>query len=473
MGMATILQILSITHLAFSLVDGREVQAKCVKETINKVFDKDTSTDKCSLHEISHFPPADYISYVFYPKGMDNFILTERELSGSTTVRFYFATKDEGKTLLIYFPGTSNVADIKIDLTVKHHKVDLPHLVDPQLTPEQLDKYGGNTFRIHDGVHRKLFDNKVQNSLQTNLLYKIKKKQIKKLIIGGHSLGGAYATYLFLRLYGDDLTRKAPGLDLLPDKIEDVTVIPIAAPSIIYFKDIRKINSQFLKRITNIWNYADPVPIILNGMQPVTKENLALSFTTMIKYGGDYPKISLGTNQPIGNIILIIQGKKRIQLTDKEMKEKNGKKKRFFGLGKHFVDSNNWKYSQDKEVWIKFIPWQHVNPYSKNAEYYAKFGATCLWKRTEGGALGALHYAIKYHPMKKYRESLLKSCLRNYLNENSKYFQGYVLRKLAREKEETSGAKLKKLLFRANNDQYDDKYDEQSEFVDDYYDENV
>ena len=36
--------------------------------------------------------------------------------------------------------------------------------------------------------------------------------KVKQLIIAGHSLGGAYATYLFLRLYGDDYTRKAPDL---------------------------------------------------------------------------------------------------------------------------------------------------------------------------------------------------------------------------------------------------------------------
>lgn len=229
------------------------------------------------------------------------------------------------------------------------------------------------------------------------------------------------------------------GFDVFPDDPKDVTVIPFAAPNIFYHKDIPKIGKHILSRITNFWNFNDPVPIILNGLQDETKKNVDFSFLGLGKMATDDKLLQLATNAAIGNVIIFMRDKQRIKAPKKKTTDPG------------YIESKT------EVVWTKFIPYETVVS-SDQGIYYITNGATCLWKTTRLGALGGIKGAVQNHPMKKYRQSVIDSCLNKYLQSKSEYWKDKVV-----PKEEIT--KLARSIDENKYIEYDEKY--MDEYVDD------
>eukprot|EP01084_Bolivina_argentea_P305124 527105_1 len=494
-----------ICYIALNLGDN----IQCTKDTIDQVLNSATPSLSCSKEEIAQFPKfmkenIDFLSYALYPSNMDNFVRTQRKFAdkekyklstdvvSKTSVQYWIGTKDKGKTLLLFFVGTENMEDVKVDLNVKHDNVQLPGIVSDRLlytnpektetvSPQEIKKLA--EFRIHQGVHNKLTQKEPNKLIQEDLLYlycghqdigpvpwtewctehsisaklqvklikygfqqsikdvkytvpkamhkkskhwkqfihdtDISKKEIvlvteavnkikliikhgrkgidttkvENLIISGQSLGAGYATYFFLRMYGDGKTHDEPGYHVLPE-LNKVTLIAFNPPSIVYNKDVDKISDTVLSRITNILSYDDPIPIVMNGQSVIPHDNgVHLSLGSIWKFRKSKSLEKLGTNEPIGNIILMIKGNKHVQIDDKE------------------------KIGNREEVWLKIIP------FNGEKGYYIKNGAKCLSDRTSMGIFGAMRDLMKHHFMPSYYKIIFASCLGNYLNTKSKYFR--------------------------------------------------
>ena len=82
-----------------------------------------------------------------------------------------------------------------------------------------------------------------------------------------------------------------------------------------------------------------------------------------------------------------------------------------------------WVLDKTEKVWSKFIPYQTVMSSGEDRLYYITFGAQCLWKTTSFGALGGVKGAWQNHPMTRYRQVIIDSCLNEYLKQNSKYWR--------------------------------------------------
>lgn len=200
----------------------------CTHDLINEIFDKPTRSSECPQNDIDSWPDfmqtkgegavtfsktyhgdrekdykikhIEYLPYVLFPQYLDNFRKSVRELSSAKyrhstkvatskeSVQFWIGTANEGRTLLIFFPGTENIPDIKVDLSVKHHSIKLPNIVPQELRytyPERYlkgDEKGAKkltrmelehlySFRVHHGIHTKLFDGEIQRGLQEELLF--------------------------------------------------------------------------------------------------------------------------------------------------------------------------------------------------------------------------------------------------------------------------------------------------------------
>jgi len=124
--------------------------------------------------------------------------------------------------------------------------------------------------------------------------------------------------------------------------------------------------------------------------------------------------------------MVFMRGKQRIKLTSSEMEEKKKSVwKRMFTSG-----GKTWKADSEEQVWFKVFSYKRIRvhhsadtPEDQRSLYYAKYGAQCLWKTTNFGVLGAIPRALKQHLMKKYRENIRDSCLNDYLQQNSEYWQ--------------------------------------------------
>lgn len=207
-------------------VDKAQIKTDCKKDLVHEIFAKKDLTipnGECPQKETSVWPDflhsetitkvmnyyqpkareeslkhIEFLPYALYPQYMDNFHKAARSLSTEmhkhhtdlvqgSSVQFWLGTRDDGRTLLIFFPGTANIKDVEIDITVKHEKVRLAGLLPEEakykypkkylsgdikgaqkLTQEEIWKKG--TFRVHQGVHSRLWDSEVQRGIQENLL---------------------------------------------------------------------------------------------------------------------------------------------------------------------------------------------------------------------------------------------------------------------------------------------------------------
>eukprot|EP01083_Nonionella_stella_P187855 691239_1 len=517
-----------------------QIIEKCEEDTIHEVFAKEVT--KCSEEE-ANIPQfikdhPDYISYILNPSGMEHYVHTSRTLSKTTSqqqtdlvtdesIQYHLGTADQGRTLLIFFPGTDidlgkidfwNQPDVHIDLSAKHREVTLPGIVqekflhkDPDdplsvlLTPNERHAAKTDKFRVHQGIYDRIFDDEIQRALEEDLLYiysgkfelgktgwpawvensdntieprvekilielgfqqtitgvgheihgdkllytdpkamdllssqwkafvdhkditkedikhvtkaiqnidkrvmqrgrhDITTEKVENLIISGHSLGGGYAVLFYLALYGRASLRNAPGFKVFPDDFKKVTVVPFAGPSVVFHEDVGKINPEILTRVTNIWNYEDPVPIMLNGVSGLTATDI--TWDNVGDYLTDESLMRLASNQPIGNVMIMFEAKKRIQ------------------------KGSSWKETSKDKRWFKVFPWD-------TNQRYVKQGGECLWEGTAFGALGALRGALGQHPFSKYKDRIYGSCLLDYLEKHSRHFEEHTFAKL-KEKHES------------------------------------
>ena len=149
--------------------------------------------------------------------------------------------------------------------------------------------------------------------------------------------------------------------------------------------------------------------MILTGVKQENEQNIDLSFTGLSKFAGDDKLCQLGTNGAIGNIIVFMRGKQRVEAP----KVKNS--------------DVGWVSKGKEIVWSKFIPYQKVVSSGQDRIYYVTFGAQCLWKTTSFGALGGVKGAWQNHPMKRYRQVILDSCLNKYFQSKSEYWRDSVM----------------------------------------------
>ena len=91
-------------------------------------------------------------------------------------------------------------------------------------------------------------------------------------------------------------------------------------------------------------------------MQTENKDNIALDLDDVGRFATDDNLIQLGTNAVVGNIMMFMKGRKRIRLSDTELKKRHGGV--FGGLKKLVTGSKTWRYDDSPEVWIKFISYK-------------------------------------------------------------------------------------------------------------------
>ena len=204
---------------------GTNEHRDCTQDLIYQVFDKPTTSSECPAEDMRKWPGffhSDYITKIkthyygdrhkeydikhieFLPMfyilniwingecQVVNYYLKKRNINNYIKHRsciicaYGIGTEDEGRTLLIYFPGTDNINDVKIDIAVRHHTIKLPNIVAEERKykfPEKflsgqespkLDKLALDhlySFKVHHCVHSRLFDQEIQRGLQEDLLF--------------------------------------------------------------------------------------------------------------------------------------------------------------------------------------------------------------------------------------------------------------------------------------------------------------
>eukprot|EP00485_Elphidium_margaritaceum_P009060 CAMPEP_0202686556 /NCGR_PEP_ID=MMETSP1385-20130828/2309_1 /ASSEMBLY_ACC=CAM_ASM_000861 /TAXON_ID=933848 /ORGANISM="Elphidium margaritaceum" /LENGTH=271 /DNA_ID=CAMNT_0049341153 /DNA_START=34 /DNA_END=846 /DNA_ORIENTATION=- len=195
---------------------------------------------------------------IIHPKDKTTDRITDRNF-GASNIQFsvdYFPTQD---TLSIYFEGTdpSNgrwLQDVAIDLQVTHKAYPL------QNQPSK-------SVHIHSGVAQGIIENKQFHKNLLRSLRLVKERGVgkdgklnfdsnSKLLISGHSLGGAYAIALGLVLRDLDLGRypflRALRRQLLPLMENGFRIVSFGALLVVFHKDVPNIDARTRQSIFNI-----------------------------------------------------------------------------------------------------------------------------------------------------------------------------------------------------------------------------
>eukprot|EP01084_Bolivina_argentea_P072656 131922_1 len=330
-----------------------------------------TDTKAVELSQLKkELPRRRFIAYTLFPAGLDDYkyMLPKTSDANQHELDIQYHLGSDGDTLVIYFDGTdARLIDLRTDLSVQNiaEKIHFPFNARDTIV------------HVHNGIATRLQQASFWEPLGNELVRRYEgKSPPKNLVISGHSLGGGYAIWFYLWVFGDqnpfNRWRTRKGMSVLKDlDITDITVITYGAPFIMYYKDIFQIPQYVQARIFSFVDYQDPVPKGLAGVGEMVDMDLTVARALFLKNTKKLTK--LGSNGPIGTFFVIFHG--------------------------------------DKRVWME---------YSKPQNPAIRYGSLCLWYQhahaeglqklsLKGKRLRALALAAKTHPESIYRNHVLLS----------------------------------------------------------------